>query len=137
MNQVGNLIEPPELKAMVLADQIYTDLSGKRVICGTFSRLYVNQLPGVFGRETYTFVLLSGILGKFKLTLRFVNLQDNQVLLQSDDMEFSSPDKLTPVDLAIQVPPFPLPQAGYYSLECWVHDHLVGSVRLLVEKAEQ
>jgi len=118
---------------MVLADQIYTDaMTGKRVICGTFSHLGVEKIPGVFVRSTFAFILLSDIEGKFRLSLRFVHLKDNAVLLQSEPIEFTAMDRLGTTDLVIEVPPFPIVAEGYYSLECWVEEYLVGSVRLAV-----
>lgn len=122
---------------MVLADHIYTDVSGKRVICGTISRLHVAEIPCLFGHVTYAFILLADIEGKFKLNLRFVHLKDNAVLLESQPLEFVSQDRLTPMDIVMQVPPFPIIEAGYYSLECWVEDHLVGSVRLQASLVRQ
>ncbi len=136
---VGNndVIQPPVLQAMVLADQIYTDVSGKRIICGTFSSLHVSQLPVLFGRKTYVFILLVDIVGRFSLQLRFVHLSDNKILMHSEPINFESDDPLKPLDISIEVPPFPLIDEGFYSLECWAEEHLLGAVRLQVVKAKK
>lgn len=133
----NDVIQPPVLQAMVLADHIYTDVSGKRIICGTFSCLHVSQLPGSFGRKTYAFILLVDIVGRFSLRLRFVHLSDNRILMQSEPMTFESDDPLKPLDISIEVPPFPLIDEGSYSLECWAEEHLLGAVRLQVVKAKK
>ncbi len=124
------MISPPVLQAMVLADHIYTDVSGKRIICGTFSVLNVAQFPKLFARETWLFLYLVDVAKSFSLQLRFVHLHDNKVLMQSQPVGLQSKGPLTPLDIVIQVPPFPLVAEGFYSLECWAEDHLLGALRL-------
>lgn len=125
---------PPVLQALVLADHIYTDESGKRIICGTFSRIYCRQFPTTFSRSTFAFVLLADVVGTLTLQLRFVHLKDNVILMQSPPIILQSQDPLTPVDLAIEIPPFPLPEEGVYSFECYADNTLIGSVRLQASK---
>ena len=132
------MIQVPVVKAMVLADQVYTDgESGKRVICGTFSRLNVaSKMPGSFGRATYAFILLSDGLGDCSLRLRFVHLDSNKILMESHPMDLELDNPLKTLDIVMAVPPFPLVGEGFYSLECWIDTNLVGSVRLEVVKVE-
>lgn len=131
------LNSPPVLQALVLADHIYTDESGKRIICGTFSRIWCRKFPTTFGRPTFAFVLLADVVGTLTLQLRFVHLKDNRILMQSPSIVLQSQDPLTPVDLAIEIPPFPLPEEGVYSFECWADNELIGSVRLNVSKVTE
>lgn len=128
---------PPVLQALVLADHIYTEERGKRIICGTFSQIFSPQFPAVFSRTTWAFVLLAEVVGKVSLQLRYVSLKDNRILMQSKPITIQSNDPLTPLDLAIEVPPFPLPEAGIYSFECYADGTMIGSVRLNVSKVEQ
>lgn len=123
----------PVLQAIVLAEHIYTDQSGKRVICGTFSKIFSNRFPATFGSPTWVFILLADALGELQLQLRFVNLKSNEILMESRPIVIESKDKLTPIDLAIQIPPFPLPAPGAYSFECFANETQLGSVRLVVE----
>lgn len=124
----------PVLQALVLADHIYTDQSGKRIICGTFSRILCAKFPSRHEVPTWAFILLADVLGRIALQLRFVHLNRNELLMQSAPLIVESSDKLTPIDLAIRIPVLPLPEPGTYSVECCVDDILLGSVRLLVDK---
>jgi len=121
---------PPVLQALVLADHIYTDESGKRVICGTFNRLFAQQFPGFLNQASWVFILLGEVMGEIELQLRFVHLKDNRTLMESARMKIRTEDPLTPADIAIQVPPLPLPEAGVYGFECYADDMLIGTVRL-------
>src|SRR3972149_5881459 len=126
----------PVLQALVLADHIYTDHpSGKRVICGTFSKIFSLGFPAVTSFSAFVFILLVDVVGEVVLQLRFVSLDDNQILLESKPIRIESKDPLTPLDVVVQIPPFPLPKAGIYSFECWTDDSMIGSVRLQVVKA--
>lgn len=129
-------ISPPVLKALVLADYIYTEQSGKRIICGTFNRIWSSKFPGRF-REHWAYILLADVDRKVVLQLRFVHLKDNQILMQSSPITIESKDPLMPLDIAIEIPGFPLPEAGIYAFECWASDDMIGSVRLQVGKLEE
>ncbi len=132
MNKTGSL---PVLQALVLADHIYTDHpSGKRVICGTFSKIFSLAFPTVTS-SAFVFILLVDVVGEVVLQLRFVSLDDNQILLESKPIRIESKNPLTPLDIVVQIPPFPLPRAGIYSFECWTDESMIGSVRLQVVKA--
>jgi len=124
----------PVLQALLLADHIYTDQSGKRVICGTFSKIFAPEFPSVFNGPVWAFILLTDVVGKVVLQLRFVHLSDNQILMESTPIEIKSDDPLQALDIALQIPGFPLPEAGVYSFECYADTTMIGSVRLQVMK---
>ncbi len=127
---------PPVLQALVLADHIYTEENGKRIICGTFSRIFCSQFPTVFNRPTWAFILLADVIGEVELQLCFVHLEEGKILMQSNPIKVRAVDKLTPLDLAIEIPHFPLPVAGVYSFECYANRYMIGSVRLNVAAPE-
>jgi len=132
------LAQVPTVKAMVVADEIYTDATtGKRIICGTFSQIRAIQIPGVFGKASYVFILLSDGLGEGTLRLRFVHLASNMMLLQSPPLALEFKDPLAVHDIVMQIPPFPLTEEGFYGLECWIDDNLIGSVRLDVSRMQK
>ena len=125
----------PVLQALVIADRIYTDHpTGKRIICGTFSKIFSREFPSVTSFSAFAFILLVDVIGEFVLQLRFVSLHDNQILMESNPMRIQSNDPLTPLDIVVQIPPFPLPRAGIYSFECWTDETMIGSVRIQVAK---
>lgn len=121
---------PPVLQAFVLADHIYTDESGKRIICGTFNRLRTPQFPGVLPQVSWVYIVLGEVMGRIKLQLRFVNLKDNRTLMESAEVPIQSQDPLTPVDIALTVPPLPLPEEGIYAFECYADGALIANIRL-------
>ena len=129
---------PPVLQALLLADQIYTDRdTGKRVICGTFNRIGCREFPCTLDRPTCAFILLVEVVNETWLQLRFVNLENNEILMECNPFRIASDDPLRAQDLVIQLPKFPLPRAGIYSLECWADGTMIGSVRLQVVRAEE
>lgn len=132
MTKTGAL---PVLQALVLADHIYTDTSGKRIICGTFSKIVSLKFPSVTSFSAFVFILLVDVSGEVVLQLRFVSLYDNEILVESSKIPIQNKDPLTPIDIVLQIPPFPLPRAGIYSFECWTDDTMIGSVRLQVVKS--
>ena len=125
----------PVLQALVLADHIYTDTSGKRIICGTFSKIYGRDFPSRASFSAFAFILLVDVVGEVVLQLRFVGLHDNEILMESKPMRIQNNDPLEPLDIVVQIPPLPLPRAGIYSFECWTDEEMIGSVRLQVVKA--
>ena len=75
----------PVLQALVLADRIYTDTSGKRIICGTFNKISSHKFP-ITSLSAFVFILLVDVIGEVELQLRFVNLNDNQILMESTEI---------------------------------------------------
>jgi hypothetical protein len=132
---MGNELQTPKrshpvLQALLLADHIYTDQSGKRVICGTFSRIFCSQFPTLTSFSCFAFVLLVDVVGEVELQLRLVSLDDNEILMESSKAKIRSESPLTPLDIVFQIPPLPLPREGIYSFECWTDGTMIGSVRL-------
>lgn len=128
---------PPVLQALVLADHIYTDESGKRIICGTFSQIRCGQFPTKFNRPTWAYILLAEVIGRPVLQLRFVMLKNNRILMQSPKMTIGASSPLISLDIAIEIPNLPLPSPGIYGVECVVDDALIGCARLQVGKQTQ
>ena len=127
----------PTLQALVLADHVYQDvMTGKKVIAGTFNRLYVSEFGTNvnFGTITYAFICVTNVEEVVPLELRYVDLSDNSVLLRAAGIEVASKDRFLSNELIVQVPPFPLPHAGVYAFEVHANDKLIGSLRIKVEK---
>lgn len=128
----------PTLQALVLADQVYVDAaSGKKIIAGTFNILRTGEFPTTFARSTFAYINLTNIRQRTELELRYVDLEDNRVLMRSPRIEVQSPDPLQGVELVVELPPFPMPHAGTYAFEAHADDELVGSLRITVAKRRQ
>lgn len=129
----------PVLQALVLADHIYTDGdTGKRVICGTFSRIWTKSFPAVYAPKTWAFILLVEVVNEVVLRLRFVSLDEhNEILVESPEIRIRSEGPLVPIDIALQLPSLPLPRPGIYAFECYADGTMIGSVRLNVAELEE
>ncbi len=104
-----------KLQALVLADHIYRDHdSGKYVIAGTFHQVNVPAFPGSLGKTVGIFISLSGLDGTVEVRLEFVDAASGEVLMSTQRMQMYGEDRRLPVELAVEVPPLPLPHAGYY-----------------------
>ncbi len=131
------MVPRPILQALVLADQVYTDAaSGKKIIAGTFNRLWAKSFPKMFSRPTFAYICLTEVQGTVNLVLRYVDLSESNVLMQLTLPPLSADNPLDSVELAIQVPPFPMPHEGVYAFELYAEKELIGARRIRVTKQE-
>jgi hypothetical protein len=130
MAESRNTACSPVLQALLLADRIYTEERGKRIICGTFTQVFSSVFPVATSFAPMAFVLLADVVGEIALQLRFVSLKDNEILMESSPVRVQNADPLKLLDIAVQVPPFPLPHEGIYAFECWADGTMLGSVRI-------
>ena len=122
----------PVLQALVLADQVYVDaLTGKKIVAGIFNQLRARKFPARFARQTYAFICLTEVQGRVQLSLRYVDLTDNSVLLQTE-FAVQSENPLQSVEVIIQVPPFPMPHPGVYAFEVLCENEPLGALRVNV-----
>lgn len=120
-----------------MADQIYEDAAtGKKVVAGTFNRLWADKFPSRFGRPTWAYVSLTDIRAKVVVTLRYVDNQDFSVLMETS-LEVEGNDPLATLEVGIPVPGFPMPHAGSYSFELHANGELLGSMRVNVSQRIQ
>ncbi len=136
----------------MLAERIYEDKSGKKIIAGTFNQLLIGKmpLPAVFnadGTETRVvpggtdlgcpaaYVSLTDVVDGTEITLQMVHVSKNMVLFQSG-LRIALMDRLATVELIAPLPPiniFTL-EVGTYSLDVLWQNEIVGSHRLIVRE---
>jgi len=134
------VVEPPTLRALVLADHIYRDPStGKMFILGTFNRLFVRKVGDNedFGRETQAYVCLTNLRGSVGLHLCYRDLKTNEVLMQTRPIPVKSNDPFAILEIVLPVPPFPMPHSGVYTFELHAGSDMIGSVRVAVVRLEE
>jgi len=138
----------PILQALLLADKVYEDkATGKKIVAGIFSRILTvpNCGPtthvdadgkktthiqgGMHAGSPSVYVSLVDCKGKLSITLRFVDLQDNNVLLQAN-LEVDCDDPLATVELVIPMPQLVPPHHGVFALELLCGDEPLGSLRI-------
>lgn len=123
----------PVLQALVLADQVYVDKrTGKKIIAGTFNRLWAQGLPAKLGKFTYAYICLTDVQGSLDIHLKYVDLKTNEVLLESPTVNVVSEDRLASTEMIVEVPQFPMPREGFYAFEVYAGKDMLGSLRIQV-----
>lgn len=139
----------PVLQAILIAEHVYEDKSGKRVIAGTFNGLVIGNNPGPDIREQeiagrtltvcrvqsgspFAYLNLTSLHGFTKLTLRYVDLVDNSVLFQANLTLDPPKSPLDTIELTVPLPKLPTPHEGTFALEVLSEDEWLGSHRVTV-----
>jgi hypothetical protein len=119
----------PYLKAMWLADAVTLDAqTGKATITGIFDQIEVKAPSTAFTSPAVLFFGLRDGRGKVSLTLRYVDLDDNEILLErSIQVEC---DALRTADVVLTIPKIPVPHAGAFVWELYHGTDLLGSSRV-------
>lgn len=124
----------PVLKAFILADHVYADLdTRKKVIAGTFNRIYADSFPAAFVGPSCVYLSLTDARGQFCITIHYVDLNNDEVLLEAKSNMISADDPLAVIELGIQVPPLPLPHEGEYAFEVYASDEGMTPGNLLAQ----
>ena len=143
----------PILQALLLADRVYEDkVTGKKVIAGTFNRLLFGKqkrreierdgvkrqmIPGgVHVGSPCVYISLTDIRGTISCVLRYVDLREDQPLLQTE-FQIRCDDPLKTVEVILPMPPLPTPKAGIHALELLCDNEPVGSLRITVEEIKE
>ena len=142
----------PVLQALLLADRIYRDTTGKHIITGTFNKLCFAKgvakpktaeidgekrqvIPGgTQAGSPSAYISLTDIRWKIKCVLRYVNLDRDQVLFQTQ-FSIECPDPLQTIELVLPMPMLPH-MPGVHALEFLCDDEPIGSHRIIVEEIE-
>ena len=110
----------PVLQALLLADHVYEDKSGKKIIAGTFNRIVFSSkqpikeietpdgskrqvlLGGMQSGSPYVYMSLTDVCEGTRLQLQFVNITKNTALLGTD-IEVKCEDRLRTGPVRISV----------------------------------
>ena len=142
----------PVVQSLVLADRVYQDVTGKKIIAGTFNRVLLpsskhcmrkEELPsgetqtfaagGMHGGSPYAYISLTDVVDGTKLTLQFINLGKNIVLLELA-MVVNIKDRLETVEIVAPLPPLPITEPGTYALEVVCEGEILRSHRIIAEQ---
>jgi hypothetical protein len=143
----------PVLQALVLAERIYEDKSGKKIIAGTFNQLLIGKmtlpaaesgsdkgqrhfLPG--GTDPgcpAAYVSLTDVVDGTEITLQMVNVSKNVVLFMAS-LRINSNDRLATVEIIAPLPPMNtfVREPGTLSLDVVWRSEILGSHRLIVRE---
>ncbi len=138
----------PVLQALVVADHVYEDKSGKKIIAGTFNKWSFSKAPQVHNVDhpdgTTTHVLLGGmqagspfaylsltdICSGTRLQIQFVNLTKNAVLFGTE-VEVAIDDRLAMIEIVLPLPTLPIKESGTYALEVLCEGDILGSWKIV------
>src|SRR5262249_199869 len=145
----------PVLQAILLAERIYQDITGKKVIAGTFNRLFLHrdqvgpkEVPGdttkqlIHGTDigsVYIYVSLTDLVPEVEGSLKIVNVSKHETVLEIPPLKINWPDRLATVELVLPLPPvsFYIKEPGTYTIDLVWQDELIGSHRVTVEEVNQ
>jgi hypothetical protein len=143
----------PILQAMVLADHVYQDRSGKHIIAGTFTTIFFGAAKFVASGEgddqrltssepvtrigsPYLYLALVEVHGELPLSLKFVDLSDASVGFEAQ-IVVTARDPVSVAEYILPMPLLPANKVGNYSLDLLHEDELLGSWRIAVKRAEE
>ena len=140
----------PVLQALVLADRVYQDVTGKKVIAGTFSGFKFSKKPPVAEIERpdgkkqrvlmggssmgspYAYISLTDVCDGTTIQVEFINLSKNVVLF-GNKIAVSNVDRLSNVEVVLPLPVLPISEAGVYALQVIWEGEILGSWRVVAE----
>ena len=141
----------PVLQALVLAEHVYCDTSGKKIIAGTFNAITRTQqsiedgedgtkstkVPGGGMGAPWFYLSLTDVVEGTTIGLQFVSLTKNSVLFEQD-ITLNGMDRLQSVEVAGPLPDLVknVPK-GIYSFEVICKGEIIGSRRLYVDDVEE
>ena len=140
----------PVLQALVLADRVYQDVSGKKVIAGTFSGFKFSKKPpvaevirpdgqkqrvvagGMSAGSPHVYISLTDVCDSTTIQIQFLNLSKNIVLFGTE-VNISNVDRLSNNELVLPLPTLPISEAGVYALQVVCEGEILGSWRVVAE----
>jgi hypothetical protein len=144
----------PVLQALVLADRVYQDVTGKKIIAGTFNTWSFGRrspvvdiqqpngttkkglLGGTVAGSPYAYISLTDVCEGTKILVQFVNLSKNQVLFGTEGI-ITSVKRLMPIELIFPLPALPITEAGTYAFEIVCEGEILGSWRVMAIDLDQ
>ena len=143
----------PVLQALVLAEHVYTDVSGKKIIAGTFTGVTFSRkslireveqpdgtkqkfIPGgMHGGSPFAYISLTDVGENTILLFQFVNLTKNAVLFVNQ-LTVDCEDRLATVELGLPLPPLGIGEEGVYAFEVVCEGEILGSSRIIAKESK-
>jgi hypothetical protein len=122
----------PILHALLLADRIYEDKSGKKIICGTFNQFPVEKKAA--GPTPMIYISLTEVIDGTELLFQMTNISKNQEIFHSK-LKLNVKDRLATIEIILTLPPMGqfLQEPATLSFDILYQGEIVGSRRLMVK----
>jgi hypothetical protein len=138
----------PVLQSIVVADHVYEDKTGKKIIAGTFNSYGFSRTPpvrevdrpdgtrrqillgGMQAGSPFAYLSLTDVCEGTKLSLQFVSYAKNAVLFGSE-FTVNKADRLSTIELVFPLPRLPISEPGTYALEVVWEGEILGSWRIV------
>lgn len=144
----------PVLQALVLAERVYEEKSGKKIIAGTFNGLLIGKIaaqevehpdgskrrivPGGtdFGCPSL-YISLTDVVDGTELRVEVSNVSRNEVLFGTA-FTIQQSDRLATVEIIAPLPPLGvyIRESGVFSFDLIWQGEILGSHRLIVKEIE-
>lgn len=145
-------MKQPVLQALILAERIYTDRSGRKIIAGTFNALRLKpanppeeflgpdgtkklKVEGGDPGAPWVYISLTDVWDGTRLGLQFVSLTKNEVLFETD-ITVPCKDRLATKEIVLPLPRLDVPEPGVYAFEVVCEGEVIGSHRIVARLAE-
>jgi len=135
----------PILQSLLIADRVYTDTSGKKIIAGTFQQLMFFrgaafsdlardkrvQAGGFQAGSPFLYACLTDIDGEQDFEVRYVDLADEAIVFGAT-FRVRSMDRLQNCEVSLPLPTLPTTKPGLFALEVLWNLQPLGSYRIQV-----
>ncbi len=139
----------PVLQALIVAEHVYTDVSGKKIIAGTFNSIHFSRntdlieereteegqaqhfvRDGTVAGSPYAYISITDVTNGTELTLQFVSLSKNAVIFETK-LLIECDDRLQTIEIVAPLPPLIVSEAGIYAFEIVCEGVIIGSHRIV------
>jgi hypothetical protein len=141
----------PVLQALVLAERVWEIEGGRKVIGGTFNRVWFGKKPQAVDVETeqgkkaklvtsgfeagppWAYLSLTDVCNNTRIELQFVSLTRNRVHF-STAVVIECHDRLATVEIVIPLPHLNIREEGVYAFEVVCEGEVIGSHRITAKQ---
>jgi hypothetical protein len=143
----------PVLQALVLAEKVYEEKTGKKIICGTFTQIWFTKdknalerevtlddgskqrhvAGGMHGGPPYVYLSLTDVCQGTELTLQFVSITKNTALFGTKAI-LACDDRLKTIEMVLALPMLPINEPGTYAFEVLCDGEILGSYRIVAKE---
>ena len=126
----------PSLLSVLICDTVIVDAqSQKKTLVGLFDIIAVSQVP--FIQKVGFYAKLTDLEGTYTFGIRLVQLgEEEQVLAEGTAGPYEVDDRLTSIEIALNLPPVSVSEYGMYEFQFFANDIYVGRAMMNVVKPE-